>query len=75
MNEAQKDALSRISEILREHFEIGIVAVEVDTSDDDSAVFIRRHGGYAAALGLLSIAQRQVLDDCEDTPEDDEEER
>lgn len=60
MTDAQNEAIQKIHDILREHFDAGLVIVE---STDDDNVYERElgwHGGISTALGLSIVARRRL---------------
>jgi len=61
MTDAQKDALNRISDILREHFQSGICVVGVETEDGRyEQTFHTMHGGMAQGIGLLELGKMGI---------------
>ena len=62
MTDAQKDALSKASVILGEHFDSYVVVVAVLSEDGkQSAVQASHGGGFHSALGLLDDAHDAYL--------------
>lgn len=70
MTQAQETAIRQIQEIMREHFDAGIVILqgEAQTDEDttqeqaDKSTSIQYlfHGGYATAIGLVELAKIHV---------------
>lgn len=56
MTPAQQDALEKIRELFREHFESGVVVCVTD--DERETIY---HGGIDVAVGLLEITKDRLL--------------
>lgn len=71
MTDAQTEALEKISQIIREHFESGIIVVVGENERE-----MQWHGGIASAIGLCTIAKDRLLvharDGYLDPPDEDE---
>lgn len=66
MTDAQNDALRRIVDIMREHFDSGIVTViaeDDESTEGDDEIHCGWHGGYANAYGLLELGKLQMLNE------------
>ena len=57
MTPAQQDAIRRILDIMSEHFETGLVAVECELDDKTSEVQCVCHGRYTAVVGLSELVR------------------
>ena len=63
-NKSQDDALNRILDTMREHFESGVIILEAEGSTENSNITVALyHGGYVNAVGLTHIARHQFLND------------
>lgn len=62
MTAAQEEALTRIENIMREHFAAGLCTVVGEVPGCDNKEDIRSvwHGGCPAALGLADISKQNV---------------
>lgn len=56
MTPAQEDALNKLQDIVREHFDSGIIIVE---SDDTREMFW--HGGISNAIGQCEVAKIRLI--------------
>lgn len=66
MTSAQKQQLDRIVDIMREHFETGIVVVECDDTESpsgDAELHVAWHGGFANGYGLLGLGKFQMMNE------------
>lgn len=74
MTEAQKQTLEKIHELIREHFDAGVVIVETDTEDEKKGEDreIGWHGGITRAVGLCKIAELRFLKCIESYQNDDD---
>lgn len=62
LTEAQKDAMRRISDILREHFVAGICVISVEVDDGmNEQTFHTMHGGMARGIGLLDLGKMAII--------------
>lgn len=65
MTAAQEEVIEKAKALIREHFEIGVIAVSAE--DDAGGSFETRvvhHGGFQAAYGLAtSVVNRFQADD------------
>jgi hypothetical protein len=57
MTPAQDDAFKRIDEIMREHFEAGVIVVKGEHTDKTEDIRSTWHGGYATSIGLLEMGK------------------
>lgn len=57
MTAAQNDALDRVKEILREHFEGSLLIVAGDVGDHREETRVLYHGGWLAAIGMIEEAR------------------
>lgn len=62
MNTAQKEALEKIHQLIREHFDCGIVFVEIEDDKGKDEREFGWHGGISRAIGLCRVAQYRM--DC-----------
>ena len=62
MTQAQQDAFCKIEELMREHFEAGVLVIETVNDDRKHETRSTWHGGYAVSLGLLELGKLQVWD-------------
>ena len=62
MTTAQNQALNQIQEIMREHFQAGIITVigEIEGEDKKEDIQSSWHGGSATAYGLLTLASKHL---------------
>lgn len=58
---AQNMAIERIADILREHFDGGLVAVVADADDHREISTVFWHGGGMRAMGLAVEAKLKLL--------------
>lgn len=56
MTDAQTEALDKIRDIIREHFESGIVVVEGEEERE-----LQWHGGITTAIGLCNVASDRLM--------------
>ena len=66
MTDAQKDTLAKINDLMREHFNSGVLAVvccEIETDDSNDEIHVAWTGGYANAYGLLELGKLQMVAD------------
>lgn len=56
MTAAQEQAIEKIQDLVREHFDSGLILVESEDERD-----IQWHGGFSAAIGNCEIAKRRLL--------------
>lgn len=63
MTAAQKDALERLLDILREHFEGGVVVVQTENESANDEIQVSWHGGYANACGLLDLGKARIVEE------------
>ncbi len=61
MTIAQLETLSKMTDLIREHFDAGVLIVEGEGDEGKTRVEIGYHGGYAHAHGLLQVAQYRIL--------------
>jgi hypothetical protein len=66
MNVAQLDAIERVLDIMREHFDAGVVVLTSDieapnSGEEKTATEIAWHGGKDRAIGLLKIGEFRIL--------------
>lgn len=61
MTTAQEDAISRVKEILSEHFEASVLVVQIEVGDKGESNPTFWHGGWALALGMCMAAQQDIL--------------
>jgi hypothetical protein len=59
----QRECLERAKETLGEHFDASVIVVMVADDHGHEAHWVARSGGYAIALGLLTVAQLRLNDD------------
>ncbi len=65
MTEAQNAAVAKIKDIMREHFEAGVLIVNADDdTDDGDETRVAYHGGFVMAMGLVNQARNKL--DIED---------
>lgn len=62
MTPAQDEALNKIKDIIREHFEAGVISIQGEDDYD-----FQWHGGISTALGLLDIAHDRLMRVVNDT--------
>lgn len=60
MTPAQDDALKQILDIMREHFDAGLIVVEGENGDNHTEVQSAYHGNYPTAIGLAELAKLHV---------------
>lgn len=65
MTQAQIDTLEKMSSMIREHFDSGILIVEGEGQEGKSHIEISYHGGYATAHGLLVVGQHRIFQENE----------
>jgi hypothetical protein len=67
MTDAQKDAIKKITDLMREHFDQGIASLVCEDSDDerDQEVHVTWHGSFASAYGLLELGKLQMISERE----------
>ncbi len=60
---AQEEAIEKVYDILREHFEGSVFAVVANSEDSDSEEIstVYFHGGRMQAIGLVTMAQVKIL--------------
>ena len=62
--DAQEEALQRAIQIIREHFEGGVIVVTANDSEDEETAQVildyAWHGGGAQAIGLLDLARDRM---------------
>ena len=61
MSPAQEAAFNQIKEIMREHFESGVIVVEFEVDDHKLGVDSCYNGGLSTALGLLDMGKHELL--------------
>ncbi len=69
MTKAQEDAVGRIMDISREHFEAGVMVFNAEYDDHHNDIRCVWHGGYASAMGLLTIGKIKAWDTQKETPQ------
>lgn len=60
MTQAQEQAITRILEIAREHFEASLIVVETENDDNTDTRETIYHGGVSRAIGLAVLAQDRL---------------
>jgi hypothetical protein len=62
MTNAQRDAIEKIRDIMREHFDAGLAVLTTDTENDEiTATELIFHGGYDRGIGLAEIGKIRLL--------------
>lgn len=71
MTPAQETAIRQIQEIAREHFDASVIVLSGTPSDpeqEDRACDVQYlySGGFATTVGLMTLAQRHIMDSGRD---------
>jgi hypothetical protein len=61
MTQAQRDILAQVKELMNEHFDSWILQFQTENDDKTDTVDTMWHGGYATAIGLCRIAEREIV--------------
>jgi len=63
LTQAQTDAFEKCKELLREHFDAGVimVATSVEGSDNRDTSRSSYHGGAFTALGLIDVERETLM--------------
>lgn len=71
MTDAQNQALDRITELMREHFDAAVFVFETDSRVDDDPKLLdlsyRNSGTFSQAIGLLEYGKHRMLNQMHDT--------
>lgn len=71
MTDAQEQILSKVNELLREHFTASLLTVQCEVDDNREGERTYWHGGYATGVGLAALTHKKMLAHCEREPEED----
>lgn len=61
-SDAQKEAYLQMANLMREHFDCGVMYVCAETSDQETQSCGAYHGGFHAAIGLHQQALNKLMD-------------
>lgn len=60
--DAQNQAIERVMDIIKEHFDGAIVVFHSETSDTIDTTWVRNHGSALLGVGLAVRAKQYLLD-------------